>query len=273
MIVFVFKYRRSKNPTPSRNEDNLALEIFWTVGPTILVIFIFAWGWAIYQKMYHSPKGAYEVRVIGKQWIWQFDYDHGKSTIGDLYVPANQRVKLIMTSDDVLHSFFVPNFRIKSDVVPGLYTSIWFETKDPGEHMIYCSEYCGLSHSKMLGKVKALSPSDWQKWIEESSKEQNLNLSPIALGKKLYVEKGCSACHTIDGNALVGPSFKGIWGTVQTMEDGSQHKVDENFVRLMIEYPDKYVIKGYPKVMPSYKGLLNERELAGIDAFIKSLGP
>jgi cytochrome c oxidase subunit II len=271
-LWFVFKYRRSKNPNPSTNDDNTALEIFWTAVPTFIVIVIFAWGWIIYQKMYHAPKGSYEVRVIGKQWLWQFDYSHGKSTIGDLYVPANQRVKLIMTSDDVLHSFFVPDFRIKNDTVPGIYTSVWFEANKPGEHTIYCSEYCGLSHSKMMGKVKALSTEDWNKWLEESSKETDLNLSPLELGKKLYTEKGCAACHSLDGTDLVGPSFKGVWGTTQTMEDGSTHKVDENFIRLMIEYPDKYVVKGYPKVMPSFKGLLNERELAGISAFIKSLG-
>jgi len=271
-LFFIIKYRQSKHPTPSRNDGHTALEIFWTAIPTVIVLVMFGWGWVVYQKMTHAPKGAYEVRVVAKQWLWQFNYDHGKSTIGDLYVPANQRVKLILTSDDVLHAFFVPDFRIKNDVVPGLYTSVWFEAKGPGEHIIYCSEYCGLSHSKMLGKVKALSREDWNKWIDESSKEQDLDLSPVELGKKLYSDKGCAACHSIDGSELIGPSFKGLWGTEQVMTDGSKHIVDDNFIRLMIEYPDKFITKGYPKVMPSFKGLLNERELAGLGAYIKNLG-
>ncbi|MBC61200.1 MAG: cytochrome c oxidase subunit II [Zetaproteobacteria bacterium] len=272
-IIFLYKYRKKEGVKATPIHGHTTLEIFWTAVPTLIVLVLFAWGWVVYQKMVIPPKGAYEIKVVGKQWFWQFNYDNGHQSVGDIYVPAGQRIRLTMTSDDVIHSFFIPDFRVKSDVVPGLYSSLWFIPNEPGEHIIYCSEYCGSAHSKMLGKVKVLSEEDWREWLESSKSagDDLASLPPVERGKKLYQLKGCQACHSVDGSIVVGPSFKGLWGTTQVMEDDSKHVVDANFVKQMIEYPEKLVVKGYPRVMPSYLGILTEEEIMALIEFIKSL--
>ena len=234
---------------------------------------IFAWGWFLFQRMNNPPKGAYEVKVVGKQWLWQFHYDHGLTTINDLYLPAEQRIKLTMTSDDVIHGFHLAEFRIKRDVIPGLYSTLWFEPQKPGVYTAYCTQYCGLSHSGMLAKVHILDAQDWEKWLTDSMKADDSSLSLVDLGKKVYNSNGCAGCHSIDGSALVGPSFKGIWGTKVEMTDGSKHLVDNDFIKQMIEYPNRLVVKGYPKgQMPSFKGILTEKQILAVAAFIKTLG-
>ena len=272
--IFVFKYRSKKHKKVEDIHGHTPLEIFWTIIPTIIVLFIFGWGWFVYVKMTHAPKDAFEIKVIGKQWLWQFNYDNGKTTIGELNVPVNQRIKLIMTSDDVIHSFFVPDFRTKNDVVPGLYTSIWFEPTTVGEHRVYCSEYCGGAHSSMLAKINVMPEDEWLAWYQKSSapSAEDLALPPAELGAKLAQDKGCVACHSADGSVAIGPSFKNLWGKQEEMADGSTQLVDANYIREHIEYPDKGSgVKGFPRVMPSFRGLLTEQEIMAIIEYIKSL--
>ncbi|MBN20570.1 MAG: cytochrome c oxidase subunit II [Bdellovibrionaceae bacterium] len=292
MVFFAWKYRASSGAKPVDFRGNHLIEIIWTVIPTALVLLIFAWGWVVYKQMVHVPGDAMEIRVIGKQWLWQFIYDDGRKTVGEVYVPVNRPVKLILTSDDVIHGFFIPNFRVKKDVVPGMYTSVWFQAKVPGRHQVFCTEYCGGAHSGMLAKIYALPEADFQAWkrgkkvevkgfdAELANKEisggassggQLKKVSLADQGKKLTETKGCIACHSSDGSKLIGPSYKGLFGSKRVFTDGSSVVADENYIRESIENPGKKVVQGFAPSMPTFKGLVNEEELNAIISYIKSL--
>lgn len=291
MIYFAFKYKSRPGIKPKYITGNHLLEAIWIAVPTVLLMVIFAWGYSVYHDMTQAPTDAYEVRVIGKQWLWQFQYDNGKTTIGELYVPLNKPVKLIMTSEDVLHSFFVPNFRIKQDVVPGIYTSVWFEAKLPGKHQIFCTEYCGASHSGMLGQVIALDDQQWADWnagkkigpipvagheltqadLAAAATQEATPKSLADQGKALFETKGCTACHSVDGSQKVGPTIKGLFGSKVELADGSTVTADENFIRESIEKPQAKIVKGYQPVMPTFQGLVTATELNALIAYIKSL--
>lgn len=293
MIYFAIIYREKKGRKTKYIVDDHMLEAAWTIVPTILLLVIFAWGWGVYKKMVQAPSDAMEIRVIGKQWLWNFQYDDGRLETGKLVVPVNKPVKLIMSSEDVLHSFFIPNFRVKQDVVPGMYTSVWFEAKVAGEHQVYCTEYCGASHSGMLAKIEVLEPAQYDLWkagrpyqltgvktpstdllaaIQSSSKLANANVPLPEQGKKLVEAKGCLACHALDDTKKIGPSYKGIFGHEVELADGSKVKVDENYIRESIEKPQAKIVKGFNPVMPPYtKEMISESELNAIIAYIKSL--
>ena len=304
MVWFAIKFGKNNHKKPKYIHGNTMIEVIWTVIPSILLFVIFGWGWSVYKDMTTAPSDSMEVRVIAKQWLWQFVYKNGTSSIGDLYVPVNRPVKVILSSEDVLHAFFVPNFRVKTDVVPGMYTYVWFEAKIPGIHQIFCTEYCGTSHSGMLGRVIVLTDEQWKQWVSgkkidvdqlaadptypgfranrlgEGLDNANAGEAPHQLslaekGKALVSAKGCVACHTADGAKLVGPSYKGIYGSdvnVTTADGKSETvKVDDNYIRESIESPQAKIVEGYPSTMPVYKGLVNEEELAAIIEYIKSL--
>lgn len=283
MIYFAIEYRHHKGQKPKYITGNHQLEVFWTVVPTIILLFIFAWGYKVYRAMVQPPADALEIRVIAKQWLWQFQYEDGKNTVGELYVPINRPVKLIMSSDDVLHSFFIPNFRVKQDVVPGMYTSVWFEATVPGKHLVYCAEYCGTAHSNMLASVFVLEQDKWEAWKKGKSIGQIATagglpeaapapLSPLAeQGKKLMAMKGCIACHSDDGSPRVGPSYKGVFGHSVELADGSTVTADENYLRESVENPQAKLVKGFGPVMPTYKGQLTEEEINALIAYIKSV--
>jgi cytochrome c oxidase subunit 2 len=291
MVYFAFKYKARPGVKPKYITGNHLLEAVWIVIPTVLLMVIFGWGYSVYQSMTQAPLDAYEVRVIGKQWLWQFQYDNGRTTIGELYVPMNRPVKLIMTSEDVLHSFFIPNFRVKQDVVPGMYTSVWFEAKMPGKHQVFCTEYCGTSHSGMLAQVIALDDKQWADWNagkklgaipvagrELTDAERAAAASggdkmvPLAeQGKALFTTKTCVTCHSVDGSPKVGPTLKGVFGSKVELADGSTVTADENYIRESIEKPNAKVVKGSQPVMPTFQGLINETELNALIAYIKSL--
>jgi cytochrome c oxidase subunit 2 len=293
MIYFAIAYRKQEGKKPKYIVDNHALEAIWTIIPTILLLVIFAWGWGVYKKMIEAPSNAMEIRVIGKQWLWNFQYDDGRLETNKLVVPLNVPVKLLMSSEDVLHSFFVPNFRIKQDVVPGMYTTVWFQAKVPGEHQVYCTEYCGASHSGMLAKIHVLEPAAYELWkagkpyeltgvkapstdllaaMQSSASAAGNSLPLPEQGKKLVETKGCLACHTPDGTARIGPSYKGIFGHEVELADGSKVKVDENYIRESIEKPQAKVVKGFNPVMPPYtKEMISESDMNAIIAYIKSL--
>lgn len=300
MVVFVIKYRERPGNRPAQHiTHNLLLEFIWTAIPTVIVMVIFVWGWVVYRETDRPPANAQEVRVIAKSWSWTFQYDDGRTTTNDLYVPVGTPIKLLITAEkaDVLHSFFVPNFRIKKDAVPGMFSTIWFKSDVPGQHLIFCAEYCGADHSNMMGRVIVLSPEDYEKWKwgaevklpppvglpfpkrQETTDAKLIDTrmakgkSGLALeGERLVSSMGCTGCHTSDGSRKIGPSYKGMFGRTVVLADGSEVIADENWIREKIETPDRRSIRGYEGlVMPSYAGQLNERELNAVIEYMKSL--
>jgi cytochrome c oxidase subunit 2 len=301
MLYFVKAYRARPGVKTKYIADHHLLEGLWTFIPLVLLMIIFVWGYAVYDKMISAPSNAMEIRVIAKQWLWQFQYDDGRSTINEVYVPVNQPVKMVMTSTDVLHSFFVPNFRVKQDVVPGMYSSVWFEATVPGKHQVFCTEYCGAAHSQMLAKVIALSPEDWENWkkgkkilAEEAPKAGDSaavqtdktvasaaatipatqpQLTLVEQGKAQFAAKGCVACHSPDGSAKanLGPTLKGVYGNYVELVSGTKVMADDNYIRESIENPTAKIVKGFNPVMPTFKGQVSETEMNALIAYIKSL--
>jgi cytochrome c oxidase subunit 2 len=275
MVYFIVKYRR-KGDAPEKTspiKGNHTLEIVWSVIPTILLVIIFAWGFKDWLAIAVVPNNAMEVRVTGQKWNWTFTYPKEGIVSSDLVVPAGQPVKLVMTSSDVLHSFYIPDFRIKRDVVPGRYTVLWFEPSEPATHQIYCTEYCGTSHSNMLSKVKVLDSAKYEEWIANGGEEGGASAVPLAeKGQKLYEARGCVACHSVDGSPKVGPTWKGLFGKPHKFADGTEMAAtDENYIRESILVPGAKVVAGYANVMPSYQGQLNDKQIEAIIEYIKTL--
>ncbi len=275
LVYFVIKYRRKSDndQTPAITHDSF-LETLWTVIPTILCIVIFIYGYVFYDQYTTTPKNAVEINVTAKQWLWTFDYSNGKKTLNQLYVPIDQPIRLVMQSDDVLHSFFVPAFRVKQDLMVNRYTYINFTATKEGVFDIYCTEYCGTAHSNMLGKVHVLSKEKFASWEDGSAKKvqkASSNLPPAEVGKQLYSDKGCVACHSIDGADGVGPTWKGLFGKNRIFADGTSILADENYIKESILYPGEKILEGYGPVMPSYKGLLEDSDITAIIEYIKSL--
>ncbi len=270
-VFFAVRYRRrGKVALTSGVTQNLPLEMLWTGIPLILVLVVFVWGFQTYMKMHVVPKDALEIKVTGQKWFWSFDYPNGASSVNELVVPEGKPVKLLMSSKDVIHSFFVPSFRVKMDVVPNRYTVTWFEAKGVGTHDLFCTEYCGTGHSDMIGTVRVLSEREFNTWLEESSGPAEGE--PLdAYGKKLYTSRACNTCHSVDGSKLVGPSFKGIYGSQAMLSDGSAVTVDENYIRESILKPQAKIVAGYDPVMPTYQGILKSRDIDALIAYIKSL--
>lgn len=270
MVAFVLKYRkRSDADVTPVIKGNHTLEIVWSVIPGILFIIIFAWGFIGWSQLNVVPPDAINVRVTGIKWSWSFTYPEG-FTSGELVVPANRPVKLTMSSKDVIHSFFVPEFRIKRDVLPGRYTVLWFETFGPGEHWVLCTEYCGTSHSKMMAKVRVLPQGEYNEWVS-SGGGMGDDVPLAKLGELLYQQRGCVACHSIDGSRVVGPSFKGVYGQEHAFTDGTKAVVDDNYIRQSILNPAAKIVAGYDPVMPSYQGQLNDKQIDALIEYIKSL--
>lgn len=270
VIYFSFKYR--KDNEVKRNASfthHTMLEITWSVIPLILVMFIFAWGAKGFMNFMVSPAGAQEIRVTGKQWLWQFDYPkEGITSMGEFVVPVNKPIKLIMSSEDVLHSFFIPNMRIKYDLVPNRYTTTWFEADRIGVYQVFCTEYCGDAHSNMLAVLKVVSEEDYEEWLATSSDTSSIPL--MELGEKLYVKSACNTCHALDDSIKTGPSWKNLYGMKREFEDGSSLMADDNYLRESIMDPKCKIVKGFQPVMPTYQGLLKDREVDALIEFIKA---
>jgi cytochrome c oxidase subunit II len=216
-----------------------------------------------------APAESYEIAVTAKKWAWSFTYPTGATT-SELHVPAGRPVKLLMSSQDVLHSFFVPEFRVKQDVVPGSYTSVWFHAIEPGEFTLLCTEYCGTAHSSMLAKVVVHEEREFQEWLEGVS-DAGKGLTPVEFGQKLYTTAQCNTCHSVDGRRLIGPTWQGIYNAERRLRDGTTVIADENYLRDSILNPAAQIVEGYPPVMPSYKGQLRDAEIDALIAYMKTL--
>lgn len=270
MVYFVFKYKRkSNNDKTAYITHNTFLEFLWSFIPLVIFLFVFGWGWNIYHNMRKMPENALEIHVFGRQWAWTAEYKNGvKAT--ELVVPINQPVKLIMTSEDVIHSFFVPSFRIKQDVVPGRYTALWFNADKLGEFHVFCTEFCGTSHAGMITKLKVVTKEEFDKWLVEESEIGSLPLAQR--GAKLFQIKACASCHNVDNPAnKVGPSLYQILGKNRDFADGSSTVADENYLRHSILDSKAQVVKGFQPVMPAFQGQLSETELSALIEYIKEL--
>ena len=282
LLLFVKKYHRSqKGRETAYILGSHTLEITWTVIPLLIMLFVFAWGYKDYVFSRLDPAGSVEVNVVGRQWLWNFEYPNGRKTMNEFYLPLGKPVKLILTSEDVIHSFYLPHMRTKTDVVPGMYVYLAFTPTLLGEHPVYCSMFCGTGHSDMLATLHVLEPADYDKWLATGKVSGVVKAAateadgkPMSLAEKgaaLYASKGCVACHTTDGTKKIGPSWKGIWGTEEELEGGGKAKVDENYIRESIMQPAAKIVKGYPPSMPPFAGLLNDEEVNALIAYIKSL--
>ncbi|MBC7421530.1 MAG: cytochrome c oxidase subunit II [Bdellovibrio sp.] len=272
MIYFAVKYKRktANDKTPYITHDT-RLEVLWSVVPLIIFLTVFAWGWVIYHEMRSMPANALEIQVTGKQWAWAIDYKNGvKST--QLVVPIHRDVKLILTSEDVIHSFYIPSFRIKQDAVPGRYTTMWFRAEKMGEFHVFCTEYCGTSHSAMMTRVRVVTQEEFDKWLTEESEVGLLSLAEQ--GAKIFQTRACASCHNVDSAAVkIGPSLWRRWGTEANVDGEAKIKFDENYVRESILLPQAHIATGYPKPspMPSFQGQLSESQLAALIEYIKGL--
>ena len=271
VIWSMIRYRRRPGRTTPHITDHLGLELTWSILPLILVMGVFFWGFRNYMQAQVAPNEALEITVTAKKWVWSFEYPDGTRTLNEVHVPVNKPVRFIMTSEDVIHDFYVPEMRVKMDVVPNRYTELWFQPTEEGLHRLTCAEYCGKGHSDMMGKVYVESEAKYKKWVEEGGDEWK-TMTPVAFGQLLYESKGCSTCHSLDGTRMAGggPSWKGVFGRMEHMSDGKDYKVDENYLRESILVPSAKVVAGYDNIMPVFQGLLREREISALIQFIKA---
>tara|TARA_B100000427_G_scaffold147499_1_gene122558 strand:- start:7505 stop:8380 length:876 start_codon:yes stop_codon:yes gene_type:complete len=276
MVYLAIKYRFKKGDEirlTSSLDHNNTLEAMFFIIPLILVSITFVWGIKSYLDMVTVPDGAIEIQVKGQKWAWVYDYPGGQNTMNDFVVPVDTPIKIILSSEDVLHSFYIPVMRAKMDVLPNRYNVMWFDANEPGEYAIFCTEYCGTSHSGMVGTVTVLPQKAYEVWLAEAGSAYD-DLSLEEFGEVLYTKKACHTCHTLDGTALVGPSYlqtSQMWGQERVFDDGSSAAIDENYVRSSILEPSTQIVAGYQNVMPTYQGLLKDRELDALIAFLKTL--
>ncbi len=269
-LYFVWRYRYVPGrPTPHQTH-NTKLEIIWSVLPLLLCVGLFFWGIDGYMKFAVAPGDAMEVQVTAKKWLWQFEYPDGTRTVNEVHLPADKPVHFVMTSEDVLHDFYVPDMRVKRDVIPNRYSEIWFTPTALGEHVSTCAEYCGKGHSDMHAKVFVETKEKYEEWMATGGDEW-MKHTPEEWGKIQYEQKGCATCHSLDGAKSKGPSWKGIWGKMEKLQGGKTVLVDEAYVRESMLQPQAKVVEGFEPVMPTFQGLLRENEIRGLVAFIKSL--
>jgi cytochrome c oxidase subunit 2 len=267
VAVFALKYRRrSEAERPKAIHGSLLLEAFWTIVPLGIALGIFVWGAYLYFVISRPPAAAMEIYVVGKQWMWKLQHPTGQREINELHVPVNRPVRLTMTSEDVIHSFYVPAFRIKADVVPGKYTSAWFEATKTGEFHLFCAEYCGTSHAVMGGRIVVMEPAAYERWLSGGVAEESLP----AAGERLFARLACNTCHKADGTGRA-PSLVGKFGKPEKLASGETVAVDESYVRESILNPQAKITAGYPPIMPTFKGLVTEDQLVQLIAYIKSL--
>lgn len=266
ILIFAIKYRHTKNPKATQVEGSTALEITWTIIPLAITMVIFIWAAAIYFYEFRPPRGAMEVYAVGKQWMWKFQHVEGQREINQLHVPVGRDVRMIMTSQDVIHSFFVPAFRTKADVLPGRYTSVWFRATKPGRYHLFCAEYCGTQHSGMIGEVVVLDTAAYEAWAS-----QGADGSLASAGEKSFQQYGCAMCHRSDTQGR-GPNLVNLYGRPVLLDDGRTVTADETYIRESIINPGVKIASGFKNIMPPFEGQISEDELIGLVAYIKALG-
>src|SRR5579872_711254 len=269
-VVFFFavKYRRkSENEMPRQIHGSVMLEITWSIIPFIVMLSFFWWGAEIFFANATPPSNAMDVYVVGKQWMWKIQYPEGTREINELHVPIGRPVKLTLASEDVIHSFFIPAFRIKHDVVPGRYDTMWFTATKPGRYHIFCAEYCGTEHSGMIGWVTVMNDSDYENWVASGGTEGSM----AQQGERLFEQYGCSTCHQTEQQGR-GPNLRGLYGSRVQLSDGRTVLADDSFIRESILNPNAKVVAGYwPDVMPTFQGQVSEEQLLQLIVYIKSL--
>ena len=266
IIIFAVKYRRSKNPVATQIEGSVILETTWSVVPFGVFLIMFVWGANIYMAEARPPKNAMEIFAVGKQWMWKFEHPEGQREINQLHVPVGRDVRMTMISQDVIHSFYVPAFRIKQDVLPGRYTTTWFHAIKPGRYHLFCAEYCGTMHSGMIGEVVVMEPATYQAWLQGGTGEGSL----ASTGQKLFQQLGCSSCHRSDTQGR-GPNLVGVFGKPVLLDDGRTVVADENYVRESILNPGAKVVAGFKPIMPTFDKIINEEQLLSLVAYVKSI--
>ena len=267
IVFYAVKYRRrSPGSVGASIHGGMLLEIAWSVIPLLITMVIFVWGASVFFAMSHPPDETLNIYVVGKQWMWKFQHLDGQREINELHVPVGRAVKLIMTSEDVIHDVFVPAFRIKADVLPGRYTHIWFQATKPGRYHLFCAEYCGTRHSGMIGEVVVMEPSEYQIWLSGGAPEGSL----AAAGEKLFQDLACVTCHRADSQGR-GPMLQGLFGKTVQLQNGETVVADEAYVRESILRPSAKITAGYQPIMPTFQGLISEEQLLELIEYVKSL--
>ena len=267
IIYYAVRFkRRSPDEVGAAVHGGMALELTWTFIPFVIVMTIFVWGASVYFAIATPPEETVNIYVVGKQWMWKFQHLDGQREINELHVPVGRPVKLIMTSEDVIHDVFVPAFRVKADVIPGRYTNIWFNPTKPGRYHLFCAEYCGTKHSGMIGEVVVMDPTEYQTWLSGGGPEGSLAEG----GAKLFASLACNTCHRPDAQGR-GPVLEGLFGKTVTLQSGETTTVDEAYVRESILNPSAKVAAGFQPIMPTFQGLVTEEQLLELIEYVKSL--
>ena len=271
IVYFAIRYHKTSaadRSAPVGRRRHLLIEIAWTVIPFSVLAIFYVWAARMYVDWANPPPGALEIAVVGKQWMWTFQHPGGQREINDLHVPAGRPVKLLMTSQDVIHSLFLPDLRIKMDAIPGRYTQLWFTARTPGAYRLHCAEYCGTDHSTMGGRLIVLTPADYQAWLDRAGAD----LSLAAAGGALFRRFGCGGCHGADA-AIHAPSLGGLYGSTVHTADGRAVLADDQYIRDCILEPKRNIVAGYAPLMPTFAGQVGEDDLLKLIAYIRSLPP
>ena len=267
LLLFCIRYRSGSRASRAGHEEkSWVWEISWTAATFIAFLALFGWGADLYLRMFEAPSNTLDIFVVGKQWMWKVQHPDGQAEINELHLPVDRNVRLIMASQDVIHSFDVPAFRIKRDLVPGRYKSVWFRPTEVGEYRLYCSEFCGLDHARMTGKIVVMSAADYARWLTAQGNTESL----AASGEKLFRTLGCGGCHG-QGSTVHAPDLADLYGRRVALSDGSFVTADDRYIRNSILLPSREIVAGYPDAMPSFAGQIDESQVMQLIAYIKSL--
>jgi cytochrome c oxidase subunit 2 len=266
VFSFAMKYRKEKHPVAADILGSNVLEVTWSIIPFGIFMMMFVWGAIVYMQEVRPPANAMEIFVVGKQWMWKFQHQEGQREINQLHVPLGRDVMLTMISQDVIHDVFIPAFRVKRDVLPGRYTTLWFRAIKPGRYHLFCSQYCGTMHSGMIGEVVVMEPAAYQAWLAGGNAEGSL----ASTGQKLFQQLGCATCHRFDTQGR-GPNLVGVYGKPVLLDDGRTVIADDNYIRESVLTPGAKVVAGFKPIMPSFNGTVNEEQLLSLVAYVKSI--
>src|SRR3984885_3579533 len=266
LFGFSIRYRKAVHPVATQIEGSTLLEATWTIIPLAIFLVTFVWGALLYFRIYNPPTNSMNIYIVGKQWMWKAEHPGGQHEINALHIPIGRPVQLTMISQDVFHSFSIPDFRVKREVIPGRYSTVWFQATEAGTYHLFCTQYCGTNHSAMIGEIVAMSPDDYQKWTQQSTSGMSLSQN----GERLFASMGCNACHS--GSAAArGPHLAGVYGSKLQLTNGSQVLVNDAYLRDAILNPSEHVTAGYAPIMPTYQGQISEDGLIDLVEYVKSL--